>query len=491
MEAIRIFLAYVAHKSFIVFQMDVKTAFLHGTLKEDVYVCQPEGFIDVDNPSHVYKLNKAIYGLKQAPRVWYDELLKFLLQNHFFKGTIDPTLFIRRFCGRNMKMEPDFENMTISKYLEYEAAKERRLWDDVRSRRSPTNYNEAHVDSFHQNKRAENIKRMGHDIVQDSIWEQDDDSDEDQEEDVQPVIPEPIHTTPPDDDYVAPATQSILDKLLEKFGDEILNVAMIEEEADFNPTKDLEELERLLAMRPQSNFTEIQIETLYFLEAELKILVSALLFFCSLITLFQFFPSSINNLRGCAAFPPPAAINFLSTTSASHVENKKLQDVVISNGLIKRNFNGYGSAAYNFILMSAYRGGVNTFAVIGLSSKPLHLFGKPRYICEWVPHDGAVNSVNNVTGYKILPDWGYGRVYTVVVVNCTFTSPVGHDGVGGKLVVHASTSGGGDTDFDLTDTIDALTENPGEVNSLQFEAEPKYEYLYCGSPLYGGLSPQR
>ncbi|GKC38845.1 retrovirus-related pol polyprotein from transposon TNT 1-94 [Tanacetum coccineum] len=97
MEAIRIFLAYVAHKSFIVFQMDVKTAFLHGTLKEDVYVCQPEGFIDVDNPSHVYKLNKAIYGLKQAPRVWYDELLKFLLQNHFFKGTIDPTLFIRRF----------------------------------------------------------------------------------------------------------------------------------------------------------------------------------------------------------------------------------------------------------------------------------------------------------------------------------------------------------------------------------------------------------
>ncbi|GJV25464.1 retrovirus-related pol polyprotein from transposon TNT 1-94 [Tanacetum coccineum] len=97
MEAIRIFLAYAAHKSFIVFQMDVKTAFLHGTLKEDVYVCQPEGFIDVDHPSHVYKLKKALYGLKQAPRAWYDELSKFLLQNHFFKGTIDPTLFIRRF----------------------------------------------------------------------------------------------------------------------------------------------------------------------------------------------------------------------------------------------------------------------------------------------------------------------------------------------------------------------------------------------------------
>nr|GEV21171.1 retrovirus-related Pol polyprotein from transposon TNT 1-94 [Tanacetum cinerariifolium] len=97
MEAIRIFLAYAAHKSFTVFQMDVKTTFLHGTLKEDVYVCQPEGFIDADHPSHVYKLKKALYGLKQAPRAWYDELSTFLLQNHFFKGTTDPTLFIRLF----------------------------------------------------------------------------------------------------------------------------------------------------------------------------------------------------------------------------------------------------------------------------------------------------------------------------------------------------------------------------------------------------------
>nr|GEZ21829.1 hypothetical protein [Tanacetum cinerariifolium] len=97
MEAIRIFLAYVTHKPFTVFQMDVKTAFLHGSLKEDVYMCQPEGFIDADHPNHVYKLKKALYGLKKAPRAWYDELSKFLLQNHFFKGTIDPTLFIRRF----------------------------------------------------------------------------------------------------------------------------------------------------------------------------------------------------------------------------------------------------------------------------------------------------------------------------------------------------------------------------------------------------------
>nr|GEZ80868.1 retrovirus-related Pol polyprotein from transposon TNT 1-94 [Tanacetum cinerariifolium] len=97
MEAIRIFLAYAAHKSFIVFQMDVKTAFLHGTLKENVYVCQHKGFIDADHLSHVFKLKKALYGLTQAPRAWYDELLMLLLQNHFFKGTTGPTLFIRRF----------------------------------------------------------------------------------------------------------------------------------------------------------------------------------------------------------------------------------------------------------------------------------------------------------------------------------------------------------------------------------------------------------
>nr|GEW21014.1 copia protein [Tanacetum cinerariifolium] len=90
-------MAYAAHKSFSMSQMDVKTSFLHGSLKEDLYVCQPEGFIDADHPSHVYKPKKALYGLKQAPRAWYDELSTFLLQNHFFKGTIDPTLFVRRF----------------------------------------------------------------------------------------------------------------------------------------------------------------------------------------------------------------------------------------------------------------------------------------------------------------------------------------------------------------------------------------------------------
>nr|GEW71089.1 hypothetical protein [Tanacetum cinerariifolium] len=70
LEAIRIFLAYTAHKNMVVYQMDVKTAFLNGNLREKVYVSQPDGFVDLDNPNHVYKIKKALYGLKQAPRVW-------------------------------------------------------------------------------------------------------------------------------------------------------------------------------------------------------------------------------------------------------------------------------------------------------------------------------------------------------------------------------------------------------------------------------------
>ncbi|GJW61361.1 retrovirus-related pol polyprotein from transposon TNT 1-94 [Tanacetum coccineum] len=96
LEAIRIFLAFAAHMNMVIYQMDVKTAFLNGNLREEVYVSQPDGFVDPDKPNHVYKLKKALYGLKQAPRAWYDMLSSFLISNDFSKGSVDPTLFIRR-----------------------------------------------------------------------------------------------------------------------------------------------------------------------------------------------------------------------------------------------------------------------------------------------------------------------------------------------------------------------------------------------------------
>nr|GEV63743.1 retrovirus-related Pol polyprotein from transposon TNT 1-94 [Tanacetum cinerariifolium] len=87
---------YATHKDFTVFQMDVKTAFLNGILKKEVYVGQPLGSVSKQYLDHVYALNKAMYGLKQAPRAWYDVLLKFLIDIGFQKGSIDTTLFIKK-----------------------------------------------------------------------------------------------------------------------------------------------------------------------------------------------------------------------------------------------------------------------------------------------------------------------------------------------------------------------------------------------------------
>nr|GEW10932.1 retrovirus-related Pol polyprotein from transposon TNT 1-94 [Tanacetum cinerariifolium] len=96
LEAIRIFLAYATHKNMVVYEMDVKTTFLNGNLREEVYISQPDGFVDQDNPNHMYKLKKALYGLKQASRAWYDMLSSFLISQDFSKGSVDLTLFIRR-----------------------------------------------------------------------------------------------------------------------------------------------------------------------------------------------------------------------------------------------------------------------------------------------------------------------------------------------------------------------------------------------------------
>nr|GEX21028.1 hypothetical protein [Tanacetum cinerariifolium] len=104
LEAVKIFVAYAAHKNFLIFQMDVKTSFINDPLKEEVFVQQPDGFVDPNFPNHVYRLKKALYGLKQAPRAWYDKLSSFLIEHHFTK------VFAKRF--ENL-MKDNFEMSMI------------------------------------------------------------------------------------------------------------------------------------------------------------------------------------------------------------------------------------------------------------------------------------------------------------------------------------------------------------------------------------------
>ncbi|GKE41277.1 retrovirus-related pol polyprotein from transposon TNT 1-94 [Tanacetum coccineum] len=131
-EAIRIFVANAAHKNMIIYQMDIKMAFLNGELKEEVYVSQPEGFVDQENPSHVYKLKKALYCLKQAPHAWYDMLSSFLISQQFTKCAVDPKLFTRHtrndillvqiyvddilFASSNTAMCNEFANQMTNKF---------------------------------------------------------------------------------------------------------------------------------------------------------------------------------------------------------------------------------------------------------------------------------------------------------------------------------------------------------------------------------------
>nr|GEV49381.1 putative ribonuclease H-like domain-containing protein [Tanacetum cinerariifolium] len=95
-KAIRLFLAYASSMGFMAYQMDVKSAFLYGDIKKEVYVCQPLGFEDPDYPDKFYKVVKALYGLHQASRAWYETLANYLLENGFQRGKIEQTLFIKR-----------------------------------------------------------------------------------------------------------------------------------------------------------------------------------------------------------------------------------------------------------------------------------------------------------------------------------------------------------------------------------------------------------
>nr|GEW77898.1 putative ribonuclease H-like domain-containing protein [Tanacetum cinerariifolium] len=131
-EAIRLYLAYASFIGFMMYQMDVKSAFMYGTIEKEVYVCQPPGFKDPDYPDKVYKVVKALYGLHQAPRAWYETLTNYLLENGFQRRKIDQTLFIKRqkcdillvqiyvddiiFCSANKDLCKAFEKLMKDKF---------------------------------------------------------------------------------------------------------------------------------------------------------------------------------------------------------------------------------------------------------------------------------------------------------------------------------------------------------------------------------------
>nr|GEV97872.1 putative ribonuclease H-like domain-containing protein [Tanacetum cinerariifolium] len=135
-EAIRLFLAYASFMGFMVYQMDVKSAFLYGTIEEEVYVCQPLGFKDLDYPDKVYKVVKALYGLHQAPGAWSETLANYLLENGFQRGKIDQTLFIKKqkgeltfFLGLQVKQKKEGIFISQDKYIA-EILRKSRLTDE-------------------------------------------------------------------------------------------------------------------------------------------------------------------------------------------------------------------------------------------------------------------------------------------------------------------------------------------------------------------------
>uniref|UniRef100_A0A7I4DGA3 Glycosyltransferase family 92 protein n=1 Tax=Physcomitrium patens TaxID=3218 RepID=A0A7I4DGA3_PHYPA len=166
-------------------------------------------------------------------------------------------------------------------------------------------------------------------------------------------------------------------------------------------------------------------------------------------------------------------------------ENIDTSSIDLRHGDV-RLFKPHGLATYLYIDMSAYRGSPRHFSIVGLTAKSIEKHHKPPYACEWV--SSSNDKVVKGHAYKILPDWDYGKLYTVVVITCVFAEDVGTDGEGGELVLYASY---GDR-YRQPERVVVLTEVKGEYNSSVFDTKSfPYDYVYCGSSVYGNISPQR
>lgn len=164
-------------------------------------------------------------------------------------------------------------------------------------------------------------------------------------------------------------------------------------------------------------------------------------------------------------------------------ENINISSVDLDYGKL-RLFKPHGLATHLYIEMSAYRGGPREFSIVGLTSKPIETHHNPPYKCAWVPNSGDGKEIKGWT-HKVLPDWNYGKLYTVVVITCSFGKDVGVDREGGELILYASY---GDQ-YRENERIVVLKEAKGEYNASIFDEKNfPYDYVYCGSPVYGDIS---
>lgn len=199
---------------------------------------------------------------------------------------------------------------------------------------------------------------------------------------------------------------------------------------------------------------------------------------------YQSLLSTTTRSSSSTALTANASLRAVSSSSIKPAVTEQKLSTPKPNDPNKRVFQSYGNAAALFVQMGAYRGGPTTFAVVGLASKPIHVYRRPWFKCEWISSNG---SSARALAYMMLPDWGYGRVYTVVVVNCTFPVNPNHDNSGGKLSINAYY---GENPRKM-EKFTALEEAPGAYNESKYRPPYQYEYLYCGSSLYGDLSAAR
>lgn len=174
-------------------------------------------------------------------------------------------------------------------------------------------------------------------------------------------------------------------------------------------------------------------------------------------------------------------------TRSSKIFNTGARESGKNGTFERRRFFPVGSGAYLFIEMGAYRGGPRSFFVVGLGSKSVHDYAGASFKCEW-KSSSSNQSVEGKT-LKFMPEhFGYSRVYTAVVVNCSFDEDVGTASEGGELILHASPRSSFEKN---TERIVALREHPGDYNASIFDPPYPFEYVHCGSPLFGDISPQR